>query len=159
MSRFYVYTLAYPDGTVFYVGKGTGNRINEHELEARRGAKSYKCNVIRQVERDGGKVVKTVVQNGMTDEAAYLLEIDLIRMYGREHLTNLTDGGEGAAGRPCPDENITLRIWKRTHSRLRFVAAMSGESIVSLIDRLSKEELERLNTRMQEQLERERTQS
>jgi hypothetical protein len=35
----YVYTLAYPEsmgGQIFYVGMGTGHRINAHEREARK---------------------------------------------------------------------------------------------------------------------------
>lgn len=96
-QNYYTYTLAYPDLTIFYVGKGKGNRIDHHEAEARKGVKSYKCNVIRQIWRDGGEVVKTKVCENMTEEAAFELEIDLIRMYGREHLTNMADGGEGGA--------------------------------------------------------------
>lgn len=42
------------------------------------------------------------------------------------------------------DEYQTTRIWKRTHSLLRFIAAMTGESIVQLLDRLAKEELQKL---------------
>lgn len=115
MTNCYVYTLAYPDGTVFYVGKGTGNRINDHEREAKQGKKSYKCNVIRGIWKDGGQIIKTKVQDGMTDEAAYKLEIDLIRMYGREHLTNLTDGGEGvqygnASGKRVSRDRIRLDL-------------------------------------------------
>jgi hypothetical protein len=94
-ARFYVYVLTYPDETVFYVGKGQGNRINEHEYQAKHGVASYKCNVIRQIWRDGGKVVKVKIQENMLESEAYRLEIDLIAMYGREHLTNMTDGGEG----------------------------------------------------------------
>lgn len=109
MNNFYVYTLAYPDETVFYVGKGSNGRIDQHEAQAKRGVKSYKCNVIRQIWKDGGQVVKTKVQDSMTDEAAYLLEIDLIRMYGREHLTNLTNGGEcGGTGRPRTGRNVLV---------------------------------------------------
>jgi hypothetical protein len=97
MNDCYVYTLAYPDGTVFYVGKGSGYRIDMHEYEAKQGKKSYKCNVIRQIWRDGGQVVKTKVQENMEEQAAFSLEIDLIRMYGREHLTNVKSGGEGGS--------------------------------------------------------------
>ena len=43
---YYVYTLAYPDGTVFYVGKGSGNRIQHHEQEALRGHDCPKCDLI-----------------------------------------------------------------------------------------------------------------
>lgn len=40
VGGFYTYTLAYPDeyeecpGKIFYVGKGSGDRINQHEQNA-----------------------------------------------------------------------------------------------------------------------------
>ncbi|GER86520.1 hypothetical protein KDW_06820 [Dictyobacter vulcani] len=40
-SKYYVYTLAYPDGHIFYVGKGQGDRIHQHEKEAQRYRYSY----------------------------------------------------------------------------------------------------------------------
>ncbi len=95
-GRFYNYVLMRPDGTVFYVGKGTGNRINDHEKDAHKGVQSYKCNVIRQIWADGGGVLKQKVAFHDTEEDAYELEILLIKFFGRENLTNLTDGGEGA---------------------------------------------------------------
>jgi hypothetical protein len=37
MSRFYVYSLAYPNGEVFYIGKGMGSlRSNANSLTLRR---------------------------------------------------------------------------------------------------------------------------
>ncbi len=33
-KTYYVYTYAYPDGVIFYIGKGTQGRIDDHELEA-----------------------------------------------------------------------------------------------------------------------------
>ena len=37
--KYYVYHLIDPrDNSVFYIGKGTGNRINDHQKEALRGA-------------------------------------------------------------------------------------------------------------------------
>jgi hypothetical protein len=38
----------------------------------------------------------------------------------------------------------TTRIWDRTLQTLRFIHAMTGESIVAILDRLAKQELERL---------------
>lgn len=49
-SRHYVYIYAYPDGRVFYVGKGKGNRILDHEAEARKGINSRKCDIIRSIQ-------------------------------------------------------------------------------------------------------------
>src|SRR5260221_10494808 len=57
--KYYVYTLSKPDGTIFYVGKGRGNRILQHENEARRGVKSTKCDIIREIWANGGGPAKT----------------------------------------------------------------------------------------------------
>ncbi len=48
------------------------------------------------------------------------------------------------------DEYQTTRIWKKTHGRLRLIAAMTGESIVQLQDRLSMEELKRVQSKQLE---------
>lgn len=99
MKLFYTYTLSYPDGRVFYVGKGQGKRIHQHEWEAKNGYRSYKCNVIRKIWREGGKVVKTRVFKTRNEEDALIYEWVLINLvYGRDNLTNLTDGGEGISG-------------------------------------------------------------
>jgi len=65
-ERYYVYALAYPQdyyddgsdlgGIVFYIGKGTDDRIDSHEMEA--GNRSSichckKCKVIRKIWTDG----------------------------------------------------------------------------------------------------------
>ena len=46
---YYVYTLARPDGSVFYVGKGSGKRIHHHERLTRSDPNKEKCEVIRQI--------------------------------------------------------------------------------------------------------------
>jgi hypothetical protein len=41
-------------------------------------------------------------------------------------------------------EYQTTRIWKATHRRLRIVAAHTGESMVEVLDRLVRQEAQRL---------------
>lgn len=96
--RHYVYTLAYPDGKVFYVGKGIGNRINAHEKEAIREANrsNYKLNTIRKIWSDGGQIIKTKLAFFETHEEAIQYEIALI--FFMDGLTNLTAGGDGCYG-------------------------------------------------------------
>lgn len=95
-KKFYVYTLGYPNGDIFYVGKGTGIRIDSHEREARRGKQSYKCNVIRKIWSEGGQVVKTIMFWTENEDEAYQYEIILIEALGGvEALTNLASGGKG----------------------------------------------------------------
>lgn len=99
--QFYVYTLAYPDGKVFYVGKGQGNRINQHEHEARTGkdiTNKHKVGVIRKIWAGGGEVVKEKIYETYDEQEALEVEQALIASIGRSNLTNLTDGGEGTSG-------------------------------------------------------------
>lgn len=95
--RHYVYTLAYPNGKVFYVGKGVGNRIDAHELEAlgtRKAGNPHKINAIKKVWREGGQIIKTKLAFFQTHEEAIAYEIALI--FFMPDLTNISDGGEGA---------------------------------------------------------------
>ena len=64
MWKYYVYELSDSmDGKVFYVGKGTGNRIGDHEKEAKRGVSSKKCNKIRSI-LNAGRVINKELTNG-----------------------------------------------------------------------------------------------
>ncbi len=98
LPRFYVYVLCRPDGRPFYVGKGQGNRIDNHEAYARRGVRSRCCNVIRKIWRNGGEVVKQKLFTTDDEQTAFDLERQLIAAIGREYLANLTDGGDGVSG-------------------------------------------------------------
>lgn len=95
MKSYYVYTLARPDGSIFYVGKGKGYRIRQHEQEALRGHDCPKCRVIRSIWQQGGTVQRAIVFETDDAQIAYDHEIALIREIGREHLTNRTNGGDG----------------------------------------------------------------
>lgn len=86
---FYVYLhKRATDGKVFYVGKGTRYRAT-----AKHGRSEFWKNIVAK----HGLVVE-YAQRGMQEWWAFELEQELISMYGRENLCNLTDGGEGASG-------------------------------------------------------------
>jgi excisionase family DNA binding protein len=92
---YYVYTLTRPNGEVFYVGKGTGDRIDQHEHEAELGYRTEKCDVIRQIWSEGGQVVKRKVYETTVERDALLYEWSLLNLvYGRENLTNQSSGHE-----------------------------------------------------------------
>lgn len=91
--KYYVYTLAHND-TIFYVGKGSGKRIADHEKEALRGHNCPKCELIRSIWRDGGTIQRAIVFETDDERAALDHEAALIRAYGYERLMNRTPGGK-----------------------------------------------------------------
>lgn len=102
----YVYILRRPDGRPFYVGKGFGPRVFQHENEARhpnnRLSNSYKLNVIRSIWRSGSKPIYEIDLVTASADEAYAREAALIGSIKRLHeggpLTNLAAGGGTVAG-------------------------------------------------------------
>ena len=109
----------------FYVGKGKRNRVDKHFSNAYDKTSprynSLKCKKIRNIKRATGEIYEHVkIQEGLTEQNAYDLEIKLIAMLGRLDsgtgiLTNETNGGEGFNGIFYDDD-------KREASSLRFKA-------------------------------------
>jgi hypothetical protein len=108
----YVYVLRRPDGKPFYVGKGFGERVFQHENEARhpnnRRSNSHKLNVIRSIWREGGAPIYEIDLATSNAEEAYAREAELIARFRRLHeggpLTNRAPGGGSTAG-PAPASN------------------------------------------------------
>jgi len=96
--KYYVYELVDPrSGAVFYVGKGSRSRIDQHEKEARKGRQSRKCDAIRAIESSGLSILKRKVAHFADEQGALDHEADLIGEYGLANLTNVALGG-GRAG-------------------------------------------------------------
>jgi hypothetical protein len=96
----YAYELVYPESmgsAVFYVGQGKGDRIDEHEREARKGCTCRKCSAIQSVWRRGEQIVKRKVFETPVKQDACIYEWVLINLiYGIDNLTNWWDGMQGA---------------------------------------------------------------
>jgi hypothetical protein len=88
--KYYVYELIDPrDDSVFYVGKGTGDRLDQHEKETAKGVSSKKCNKIRSIESAGFKIRKRKVASFFDEHDAYAFEAAKIVEYGKASLTNV----------------------------------------------------------------------
>lgn len=97
ITDYYVYVhRRASDGSVFYVGKGTGNRAWQ---------KSSKRNIHwkRIVDKHG--LIVEILESGYQNWYAIEREIQLIEFYGLENLCNQTGGGEGCSGRVWKDES------------------------------------------------------
>lgn len=94
MSDFYVYTYLREDGSVYYVGKGSGRRAY---------SKTRNCHLPTDRTR--------IHTFPMTDEeTAFAYERYLIDFYGRKDigtgiLRNMTDGGDGSSGHVVSETN------------------------------------------------------
>ena len=101
-SAWYVYTLADPfTGKIFYIGKGSSGRVNQHELDAAnpKVADSAKLEKIRQIWTAGAQVAKSFVAYFWDEQAAYDHETDMISDVGLCNLTNVMPGGQKAFDR------------------------------------------------------------
>jgi hypothetical protein len=86
-KRYYVYLLTYPDNRVLYVGKGTGARVMDHAIEARRGCMCRKCKAIRTV-WETASVGFEIVFESDSEEAVKIQEATLIYQHTSSVLAN-----------------------------------------------------------------------
>ncbi len=93
-KSFYAYTHSRPDGSVFYVGKGSGRRA----WNFTHGRNPHHRSIIK---KHGAENIVVTVFPCDNEESAFELE----RMMIAEHpdLANMTEGGEGASGRPISE--------------------------------------------------------
>ena len=81
--QYYVYCLVDPrDKKIFYIGKGVGNRVFNHVIDALdENNESLKLDTIREIHKTGLEVSYYIVRHGMTETEAYLVESVLIDMF------------------------------------------------------------------------------
>ena len=85
--KYYVYELVSSlTGKVFYIGKGAGCRMYQHEKEARKPGNTYKLNTIRKIWRDGGKVICNKIGLFVDEVRAY--EFESLQIKTTDGLTN-----------------------------------------------------------------------
>lgn len=116
---YFVYELIDPrDESVFYIGKGKGNRPSAHTREARAGVRSAKCERIRAILADGYRVAVHIAERFVDEAAAYAAEIERIAEIGLDNLTNVLPGGGG--------------VWRRYVQARRVVNSMPRTMILCI---------------------------
>lgn len=90
LNGFYVYALIDPrNNEVFYIGKGTENRVFSHEIESGKSPKSEKAKLqrISEIENCGFPVKRIIVNWGLTEKEAFASEATLINLLN--HVPNM----------------------------------------------------------------------
>lgn len=92
--KFYVYAFNDPceNGKIFYIGKGTGNRVFDHFRQAKSGKESDKLKKIEEIQSRGEEVEIHIIKHGLDESSAFLLESVLIDFIGLPNLTNEVGG-------------------------------------------------------------------
>jgi hypothetical protein len=91
--KYYVYTLHKPCGEVFYIGKGTGDRIHSTTYDS--GSNSHKTSTIKKY-----GCIKSIYSFHETEVQALIQEEGLISAVGIENLTNINSGGKYSGNTP-----------------------------------------------------------
>lgn len=146
---YYVYTLSRPDGRVFYVGKGCGRRVEEHEKEAKKECSCHKCKVIRKIWRDGGDVKRSIVFETNDELRAYQYERDLIARIGLMNLTNVLPGGSlSDPPRRCSDKPMSEWTDRDYYDYLRNQYGMTPERLQAAMYKWREQRLEKVATQI-----------
>ena len=98
LNGFYVYALVDPrNDKVFYIGKGTGNRVFSHEIESGKSRESEKKKLqhIREIENCGYSVRRLIINWGLTENEAFIAEATLINLLNRMPDIQLTNEVSG----------------------------------------------------------------
>lgn len=112
-NNFYVYLLLDPRKAYlpFYVGKGKNYRAYHHlKSKAHANCNPLKAAVIDKIRTRGLEPKIMIWKQDISEAEAFELEMNLIQKFGRRDtqtgiLTNMSNGGEGNAGRRFSEEH------------------------------------------------------
>ena len=94
LGEFYVYGLIDPrTDKIFYIGKGTGNRVFEHEKESLNNSDSEKLKLktISEIVAEGKTVKRIIINSNLSEKEAYAAETSLINIFNYICDVNLTN--------------------------------------------------------------------
>ena len=94
LGDYYVYGLIDPrNKQIFYIGKGTKNRVFEHEKESLNNPDSdkLKLKTIQGIKNEGLEVEKIIINSNLTEQEAFVAEASLINIYNYFSNTKLTN--------------------------------------------------------------------
>ena len=138
-GKFVYYDLEF-DYEPFYVGKGYGDRYNNH-LNEKRIVNRHKSGKINNIKKVGLLPEIVFICDGVSDDVAKSVEISVISKIGRYPngpLTNLTDGGDGTLGLNRSQDSIDKQI-KSTLSNESWLKKMKSVEFAAEVSQRMKE--------------------
>jgi LEM3-like protein len=138
MSRFYVYSLAYPNGDVFYIGKALrsrGSRINEHTSLAQSGEAGRKYDIIRGILANGETVLSNTLFETDDESQAYAEEARFISLFDKGKLVNVSPGGVGRKSAPQAPVKLQVFIPTSLRHEVERLAEEAGQTLTPFVAR------------------------
>ena len=120
-QKYYVYALIDPrDEKVFYIGKGTDERLFCHEKESDKSPESQieKLKKIEEIEKNALNVKRVILHYGLTESQAFAAEAALINLLNFKQETKLSNivAGHGV------HEALTVEDFELRHGAERLKA-------------------------------------
>jgi len=133
VNVFYVYEHWRTDrDECFYVGKGKGKRAYNMSLR-----NPHHKAVQNKVIREGFAIEVKIVASGLTEDAAFKLEMERIAFWrsAKIDLTNITNGGEGVSGKPAYNRKPVICLEDgNIFESCEAAAKKYGLSVISISD-------------------------
>ena len=132
----YVYAHTKPDGTIFYIGKGTyPNRAKQKS-----GRNKHWKNVVNKY-----GFLSIILADNLTEEQAFFEEVQLIKHFKPfGFLTNKTDGGDGVSGAKMPKwqlerakagtHHTQTQVYSEKRKLLQTIAAKEGKWVSPMLN-------------------------
>lgn len=114
---YYVYALVDPrDHKIFYIGKGTKNRVYNHVDEAidNIDKKTAKLDLIREIKKSRNEVLQYIIRSSLSEKEALFLESALIDTLSFEKFNLNTDLSNIVSGHHSEEEKLLISQFKST---------------------------------------------
>lgn len=128
----YVYALKDPrknPAQIFYIGKGTGSRKNDHIINV---DKTSKGKYIEEILNSGYEVIVTILSDSLTEIQALKLEAELISAFGTEKYGGILKNSVSPSGKvkkTYSELNVPYGVYEKAQLGLEFIKTSTLEFI------------------------------
>ncbi len=127
---------------IFYIGKGSGIRKEDHLLYI---DNTTKGKFINEIITNGGKVIVSVLSDELTENQALKLEAEMISTFGIEKHGGMLKNSVSPKGQKMKDKhlNVPQGIYEKSQFGLRFLKEATREFIEANTNGITNSELAR----------------